>query len=808
MSCPVKSAMEEDLRKARAASPSKKIGNGGGLQGPNSQSTPAMGTFHGQHNPTHKNSTGHGSTHSGSPVKTSSPSKSLSTGELKAMRKISPSHPNPILNTNRKVSPPNPNHVKFYTVQEDDGASEPSNYGSEEGSPRLRKTSNISLSSMGSEMDSELGGERKLDITALIEGVGTLIIPADYYVRRAIQNLINMRNPRVLEHLRNESSQLFSDELIQRSLSDQNLRHEAISDDTLVAMATEAANKLDMDVQEVLRLLGQDYFKLCLSDYGKALRMLGSNLLEFFSNIDGLQDQVKSYTRFQGQQPPSFRCDWKENQFTLHYYSLRHAILSFVAGTVQSVSKLLFNTELEVEISSNRDPLAPHHVFYISTAYDSNENNCNHLCPDHVKMSTNPQDSRIGVQTFCASFPFHLVFDTNLNITQLGVSLAKMIAPEVAAKGRLLPTYFDILKPSVKFSFSSILSRLNSSFVVRTKGLSKDNHRLSDSLELKGQMIFLQETDSILFLGSPSVEKLDELIGKGIYISDIPIHDATRDVILVGEQTKAQDGLKKRMEQLKKSIEAASKAVDVEKQKNVDLLLEIFPPSIAQKLWRGEEVEPMTVDDVTMLFSDIVGFTAICSTATPMQVVDMLNSLYTHFDQFCVDIDVYKIETIGDAYCVAGGLHRVSKYHAQQIAWMALKMMAAAENEKSHDGAVIKMRIGIHTGRVLAGVVGRKMPRYCLFGNNVTLANKFESGSEPLRIHISPTTYELIRNTPGFSFTPRTRDNLPPGFPENVPGIPYFLEDYEFPDVKGCGPMVDHVSLAVAYYKIKDGTIS
>ncbi|NP_001191549.1 soluble guanylate cyclase subunit [Aplysia californica] len=667
----------------------------------------------------------------------SSPSKSLTTTNPN-MRKISPP---PILSVGRKVSPPNPNHVKFYTVLEDgptkimeDTNSEPSNYGSGEGSPRLRKTSNISTtSSLGSEADSEMGGEKKVDIRSLIEGIGTLIIPADYFVRRAMQNLINMRNPRVMEHLRNESSELFGEELLMRSYSDQNLRHEPISDDTLLSMADEAATKLGADRESVLRGAGEEYFKLCLSDYGKALRMLGSNLWEFFSNIDGLQDQVKEYPRFQGQQPPSFRCDWKKSHLNLHYYSLRHQILSFTAGTVQAVSKLLFNTELQLDISPNKDPNAPHHIFYISTAsVDDNENSRNNLYPDQVNTSDNPTDSKIGVHTICASFPFHVIFDQDLQITQLGVSLAKMIAPEVATKGRDVGAYFDIIKPKVKLSFSAILSRVNSSFVVRTKDLSKNNHRLSQNLELKGQMLFLQETDSILFLGSPSVEKLDELLGKGLYISDIPIHDATRDVILVGEQTKAQDGLKKRMEQLKKSIETASHAVDEEKQKNVDLLLEIFPPTIAQKLWRGEQVEPMTVDDVTMLFSDIVGFTAICSTATPMQVVDMLNSLYTHFDQFCVDIDVYKIETIGDAYCVAGGLHRRSAYHAQQIAWMAVKMMAAAENEKSHDGNVIKMRIGIHTGRVLAGVVGRKMPRYCLFGNNVSIANKFESGSVPL----------------------------------------------------------------------------
>ncbi|XP_059173415.1 guanylate cyclase soluble subunit alpha-2-like, partial [Physella acuta] len=701
MSCPIRQAIEEDLRKrAEGASINTE---GRGTHSPRSLSSPSMAKT----SPKLQLRAGHDKDGPDGCVTTRSltSSKSSSSGEIRVMRKISPAHPNPILNLTRKVSPPHPNHVKFYTVSEDtpsrssdDVTSESSTHGSLEGSPRKRKISSMSTSSLGSEGESEQSGERKVDITSLIEGVGTLIIPANYYIRRAIQNLINMRNPRVLENLRNESSELFSDELLQRSQSDSNLRHEAISDETLVAMATEAAGKLSMELQEVLRILGREYFKLCLGDYGKALKILGSNLLEFFSNIDGLQDQVKSYPRFQGQPPPSFRCDWQKGQLSLHYYSLRHAILSFVAGTVESVSLFLFQTEVQLQISANRDRGAPHHIFYITTANDNNENSMDNIFPHHSQLSTNPSDSKIGVHTFCASFPFHVIFDADLQITQLGVSLAKMISPEVTSKGKDLSTYFDIVKPPVKFSFSSILSRVNSSFVVRTKGLTKDKHRLSDSLELKGQMLFLQETDSILFLGSPSVEKLDELIGKGIYISDIPIHDATRDVILVGEQTKAQDGLKKRMEQLKKSIETASKAVDVEKQKNVDLLLEIFPPTIAQKLWRGEEVEPMTVDDVTMLFSDIVGFTAICSTATPMQVVDMLNSLYTHFDQYCVDIDVYKIETIGDAYCVAGGLHKVSQYHAQQIAWMALKMMAAAKNEKAHDGAVIKMRIGIHTG--------------------------------------------------------------------------------------------------------------
>ncbi|XKL66632.1 hypothetical protein PGB90_010052 [Kerria lacca] len=196
------------------------------------------------------------------------------------------------------------------------------------------------------------------------------------------------------------------------------------------------------------------------------------------------------------------------------------------------------------------------------------------------------------------------------------------------------------------------------------------------------------------------------------------------------------------MDKIRSSIEEANQAVDKEREKNVSLLHMIFPPDIAKRLWLGESIEAKTHNEVTMLFSDIVGFTSICSTATPFMVVNMLQNLYTKFDAFCGQLDVYKVETIGDAYCVACGLHKYSSTHSQQIAWMALKMIKTCGTHHTHEGKPIEMRIGIHTGSVLAGVVGVKMPRYCMFGHNVTIANKFESGSEPLKINVSPTTYQ------------------------------------------------------------------
>lgn len=159
----------------------------------------------------------------------------------------------------------------------------------------------------------------------------------------------------------------------------------------------------------------------------------------------------------------------------------------------------------------------------------------------------------------------------------------------------------------------------------------------------KGQIIHCLESGTLLFVGSPLVDGLESMTSQGLFLSDIPIHDATRDIILVEEQSKAQEGLKRRMDKLRQSIQEANQAVASERKKNVDLLNLIFPAPVARQLWLGQTVEAQNHDDITMLFSDIVGFTAICSTTTPMMVIEMLSNLYTSFDSHIEETDVYKV---------------------------------------------------------------------------------------------------------------------------------------------------------------------
>ncbi|CAH1636088.1 unnamed protein product [Spodoptera littoralis] len=180
-----------------------------------------------------------------------------------------------------------------------------------------------------------------------------------------------------------------------------------------------------------------------------------------------------------------------------------------------------------------------------------------------------------------------------------------------------------------------------------------------------------------------------------------------------------------------------------EKRKCEELLYQLLPKSVASQLIMGQPVMAETYDQVTIYFSDIIGFTQLSAESTPLEVVDLLNDLYTSFDSIIENFDVYKVETIGDAYMVVSGLPmRNGNRHAAEIARMSLALLNAVrvKTVPHRPGERLLLRIGMHTGPCVAGVVGLKMPRYCLFGDTVNTASRMESHGEALKIHVSPKT--------------------------------------------------------------------
>ncbi|XP_017878622.1 head-specific guanylate cyclase [Ceratina calcarata] len=565
----------------------------------------------------------------------------------------------------------------------------------------------------------------------------------------------------------------------------------------------------DVDVSIFFDKLGQDLIHTARDGLlERAFRCLGNDLTAFLTTLDGVNDVVQHQSGSETE--AEFVCIATPEAIELHFTTDHPPIAYLLVGSLKSIAAEYYNDNANVYILPDpyntrffRYRITPERYSEHSIDDSEIDDNVDTVRSPFRPLSTEATDLRIGVASFCKAFPWHFVVDRQLELVQLGVGFMRIFGQHLNRLGREISTYFIFTRPrGVTLTFHEILKRANTPFVLtlqRPQGVDKYP---AEGLEMKGQMVHCPESDSILFVSSPFLNGLEGLTSRGLFISDIPLHDATRDVILVGEQARAQDGLRRRMDKLKSSIEEANLAVSAEREKNVSLLHLIFPPDIAKRLWLGETIEAKTYPEVTMLFSDIVGFTEICSTATPMMVINMLQNLYEQFDSFCGQLDVYKVETIGDAYCVACGLHRDTSTHAQQIAWMALKMIQACSHHLTHKGKPIRMRIGIHTGMVLAGVVGKKMPRYCLFGHNVTLANKFESLSEPLRIHVSPTTYDSLLkfSISGFDLESRGREFLPKEFPASIEGNSYFLKDYKHKDVNVNLPLELHIQSAIREY--------
>ncbi|GJQ69920.1 hypothetical protein Trydic_g13326 [Trypoxylus dichotomus] len=211
------------------------------------------------------------------------------------------------------------------------------------------------------------------------------------------------------------------------------------------------------------------------------------------------------------------------------------------------------------------------------------------------------------------------------------------------------------------------------------------------------------------------------------------------------------DNLLSRMEQYANNLETLvdERTADYleEKRKCEELLYQLLPKSVALQLITGKSVIAEIFDHVTIYFSDIVGFTSLSAQSTPLQVVDLLNDLYTCFDSVIGGYDVYKVETIGDAYMVVSGLpERNGHFHAAEIARMSLALLSQVRTFKirHRPDEPLKLRIGIHTGPCVAGVVGLKMPRYCLFGDTVNTASRMESNGLPLKIHVSADTKAVL----------------------------------------------------------------
>ncbi|MBC8043465.1 MAG: adenylate/guanylate cyclase domain-containing protein [Rhizobacter sp.] len=200
------------------------------------------------------------------------------------------------------------------------------------------------------------------------------------------------------------------------------------------------------------------------------------------------------------------------------------------------------------------------------------------------------------------------------------------------------------------------------------------------------------------------------------------------------------------LEESNAKLMAAYAQLQEAQEKSNHLLLNILPEAIAERLKKGETIIADRFENVTVLFADIVGFTAISSQISAEALVRLLGDVFTFFDDLCDRNGLEKIKTIGDNYMVVGGLPEAKADHAESVAEMSLEMLSGLAELESAKRMNLTVRIGIHTGAVVAGVIGRKKFVYDLWGDTVNTASRMESQGVAGKVQVSETTYKLLES--------------------------------------------------------------
>jgi class 3 adenylate cyclase len=197
-------------------------------------------------------------------------------------------------------------------------------------------------------------------------------------------------------------------------------------------------------------------------------------------------------------------------------------------------------------------------------------------------------------------------------------------------------------------------------------------------------------------------------------------------------------------------LRLAAKKLEAEKRRSEQLLLNILPVVVADELKDRGKVEPVNYESVSVLFTDFKGFTELSEQLTPKQLVDELDYCFSYFDEVIEKHNLEKLKTIGDSYMAVGGIPNVNSTHAIDAVLAALEIQAFIEQRKEqhmrNNTPYWEMRIGIHSGSLIAGVIGQKKFAYDVWGDTVNTASRMESSGVPGKINISQSTFELIKD--------------------------------------------------------------
>ena len=367
-----------------------------------------------------------------------------------------------------------------------------------------------------------------------------------------------------------------------------------------------------------------------------------------------------------------------------------------------------------------------------------------------LKDSQNQSDALVKLENI-AMHALKGEFDDGTGTFQLKKEPDQSLATQILHSQQYHEAKARIMKPLRDFT-----QMVNQRTSILVGGLQKEVHRrVQLGLVLALALLGLLSIGYIVILRlvlrpihslSLAVQELEQ--GKFAKIQSIRgVRELNQHVTAFNQMASILQQREKEKEMALTDLGEKATALEKEKDRTEKLLVNVLPVAIADRLQKGEKVEAETFPEVTVFFADVVGFTKLATELGPRSVANLLNELFEIFDDLAEKYKLEKIKTIGDCYMAVAGVPDRSPTHAQQMADFSLEAVAALKSQNKQMSRNLEIRIGMHSGTVAAGIIGRKKFAYDLWGDVVNVTSRLEGTAEPMKIHVSESVHARLEDS-------------------------------------------------------------
>ncbi|XP_045483815.1 soluble guanylate cyclase 89Da-like [Harmonia axyridis] len=547
--------------------------------------------------------------------------------------------------------------------------------------------------------------------------------------------------------------------------------HQVYPDDTMASLAAACADVTLASYDSFMNFFGRCFVRYFSKlGYDVTVKSTGRYFTDFLESVDNIHSQF-CFTYPKMRSPSIYLTDIDAKGCVLVYRSGRQGFTQYVMGQLQQISKDFYDLDLNVKVLEKATS-ASGAIKNLIVTYRLDFDNRNYMQYKKHGQSSRADGLLSPFPCFLLLdlFPFGIIINTEMKIIGAGKKIVEVWRSGSSFLNEPVIKFFKLRRPKgILLTWKNVRNLKAVMFELECNvgagDFLHDEHLEEEAqgeqkatptpqeieaskrnILLKGQMKYLEDINALVFLCSPIINDLDELPEQGLYLNDLNPHGLSKEMVLAGWQHNSKleimfDKAEHRSEDLEKNYEL----LEQWKEKGDDLLYSMIPKTVADRLRSGTSALDTceSFDAVSILFCEIVGLSSE-TVKDAMDVVSTMNSVFSCFDSLMDTCHVYKVETVGPIYMAASGAPEKTPHHAENVADVALKMVQNMENFKAPSGNKVEIRIGIHSGSAVAGIVGIKVPRYCFFGDTVNTASRMQSTSSPGKINISTYTKKIL----------------------------------------------------------------